>query len=127
MFTFGLISSIFDYLAFAILFIGFKADEGIFRSGWFMFSILTELTVLLIMRTQKPFFKSRPAPVLLYSSITVAAITLVLPYIKPISEILTIEPIRPLVLISLIGLLGLYVIVTEVAKHYFYKPKAKNK
>lgn len=123
MITFGLISSIFDYLTFALLFIMFKADKGIFRSGWFTFSILTELVVLLIMRTQKPFFKSKPAPLLLYSAATVGAITLILPYITPVSKILTIEPIRPLILISLIGLIVMYVIATEVAKHYFYKPK----
>lgn len=123
MVTFGLISSIFDYLAFAVLFIVFKAQSNVFRSGWFVFSILTELTVLLIMRTQKPFFKSRPAPMLLYSSLVVGVITLSLSYIDPINKILTIEPIRPLVLISLIGLIVLYATTTEIAKHYFYKSK----
>ena len=123
MITFGLISSVFDYLTFAILFIGFKAQQGIFQSGWLTFSVLTELAVLLVMRTQKPFFKSKPAPMLLYSSVVVASITLIIPYISPINNILTIEPIKPLMLISLIGLIALYVIVTEIAKYYFYKEK----
>ena len=124
MITFGLISSVFDYLTFFVLFVGFKAQYGVFQSGWFVFSILTELVVLLIMRTQKPFYKSKPAPSLLYSAVIVATITLILPYIKPINKILTIEPIRPLILIALFGIITMYIVTTEIAKHYFYKSKS---
>jgi len=125
MITFGLISSVFDYLTFAILFIGFKIDHGIFQSSWFVFSILTELTVLLIMRTQRPFYKSKPAPILIYSAVLVAAITLAIPYIKPINIILGIEPIRLTILITLFGIIVMYVITTEIAKYYFYRRRAK--
>ena len=92
MIVFGLISSVFDYLAFAVLLIGFKADETLFQSSWFILSIITELMVLLVMRTQKPFFKSKPAPLLLYSTIGAGVITLILPYL-PLKGILNIEPI----------------------------------
>lgn len=37
MITFGFISSIFDYLTFAVLFIGFKAQNSVFQSSWFTF------------------------------------------------------------------------------------------
>lgn len=120
MFTFGFISSVFDYLTFAVLFIGFKTQRGIFQSSWFTVSILTELLILMVMRTRKPFFRSKPAPILLYSSIAVGVLTLILPYL-PMHEFLNIEPIRPLILISLIGISILYIITTEIAKHYFYK------
>ncbi len=123
MFTFGFISSVFDYLTFAVLFIGFKAQHGLFQSSWFIFSILTELLVLLIMRTEKPFYKSKPAPVLLYSSMVVGAFTLALPYLPPLNKILNIEPVRPMILVSLLSLLILYVVTTELAKHYFYRSK----
>jgi len=122
MFTFGLISSIFDYLTFAVLFIGFKVQHGAFQSSWLSFSILTELLILMVMRTQKPFFKSRPAPILLYSSIAVGIVTLLLPYL-PFHEFLNIEPVKPLILIALFGIAGLYIIATEITKHYFYKEK----
>ncbi len=125
MFTFGLISSVFDYLTFAVLFIGFKAQHGLFQSSWFTFSILTELLVLLVMRTEKPFFKSKPAPVLLYSSLVVAAITLALPYLPPLNKILNIESVSPVILLSLFGLLILYIVMTEIAKYYFYNAKSR--
>ena len=123
MFTFGLISSIFDYLTFAVLLVGFKSSQELFQSGWFILSILTELLVLLVMRTQKPFFKSKPAPILLYATILVGLVTLVLPYL-PVQKILNITPIPPLMLLALLGIAALYIITTEVAKHFFYRTKS---
>jgi Mg2+-importing ATPase len=122
MFTFGLISSVFDFLTFAVLLIGFKAQQELFQSSWFILSILTELLILMVMRTQKPFFKSRPAPILLYTTIGVGVFTLILPYL-PFHKILNIEPIPPFVLLALIGIAVLYIITTEIAKYYFYRSK----
>lgn len=126
MFTFGLISSVFDYITFAVLLIGFKAQQELFQSGWFILSILTELMVLLVMRTRKPFFKSKPAPILLYSSIIIGIITLALPYL-PLQTILNIAPLPPLTLLALLGVAVLYIITTEIAKFYFYRTTSKPK
>lgn len=120
MFTFGLISSVFDYLAFAVLLLGFRVQEEAFQSSWFTISILTELMMLLVMRTQKPFFKSKPAPTLLYSTIGVAAFTLILPYL-PVQKFVNIAPIRPAILFSLLAIAALYIGTTEIAKYFFYK------
>ena len=121
MIIFGLISSIFDYLIFYVLFVLFKTNPEIFRSAWFTFSILTELVVLLIMRTRKPFFKSKPAPALLYASLAVAIITFLLPYISPINTFLSIEPVSLSIMLSLFILLAFYALLTEIVKYYFYK------
>lgn len=125
MFTFGFISSIFDYLTFGVLLIGFKAKQELFQSSWFVLSIITELMVLMVMRTQKPFFKSRPAPILLYSTIGVGIVTILIAYL-PINKIFLIEPIPIGILLQLIGIVGLYIITTELAKKYFYKIKNKD-
>lgn len=122
MLVFGFISSAFDYITFGVLLLWFKAGEGLFQSGWFVLSILTELMLLLVMRTQKPFFRSKPAPALLYSTIGIAAFTLLLPYL-PVVSILNITPIPPLILLALLGVAVLYIIATEIAKHFFFHPK----
>lgn len=122
MFTFGLLSSVFDYITFAVLLIIFEASEGIFQSGWFVLSILTELLTLLVMRTQRPFFKSKPAPILTYTSLAVAILTLAIPYL-PISYIMNIEPIPLKIMASLLAIAALYIVVTEIAKYLFYKSK----
>lgn len=120
MFTFGFISSVFDYVTFAVLFIGFKAQPEIFQSGWFTVSVLTELLILMVMRTHKPFFMSRPAPLLLYSSIAVGAFTLILPYM-PFSRFLNIEPVGLSIMAALIAISAAYIVTTEIAKHFFYR------
>ena len=106
--------------AFAVLLLVFRAPQTVFQSSWFTVSILTELLILLVMRTHKPFFRSRPAPLLLISSAVVAVITFVLPYL-PFAPILGLTPIRPLLLLSLLGITSLSLLVTEVAKRLFYR------
>ena len=126
MLTFGFVSSAFDYLTFAVLLIGLKAQQELFQSAWFIFSIITELLVLLVMRTRKPFFKSKPAPLLLFATLGVGIITLILPYL-PLQKLLNITPIPPLILLELFGITALYMIVTEIVKHYFYRGKPHEK
>jgi len=123
MFTFGFISSVFDYITFAVLLIGFKAQEEVFQSSWFTVSILTELLILMVMRTQKPFYKSKPVPIMLFTVIFMGVLTLLLPYL-PFHQFLNIEPIKPAILLSLFAIAALYIITTEIAKHYFYKLKS---
>lgn len=122
MFTFGLISSAFDYLTFAVLLLLFKVNEGIFQSSWFVLSSLTELFALLVMRTRRPFYKSKPSSLLFYVSTAVGAFSLAIPYL-PISDILEIEPIPMTILISLLGIVFMYIVLTEVTKRIFYKAK----
>jgi Mg2+-importing ATPase len=125
MFTFGLISSAFDYLTFAVLLVGFQAQQELFQSGWFILSIITELLILLVMRTRKPFYKSKPAPILLFSVIGVGAFTFVLPFL-PYHEILGIAPIPPFILLTLLIIAGLYVMTTEIAKHFYYRTRNRS-
>ena len=96
-----------------------------FQSGWFVLSILTELSTLLVMRTQRPFFRSGPASILTYTAIVVAIITILIPYL-PINALLNIEPIPLALLLSLLGIAILYTIVIEFAKYIFYKQKQKS-
>lgn len=123
MFVFGFISSAFDYFTFAVLLLVFKVQQEVFQSSWFTISILTELFILMVMRTKKPFYKSKPAPVMLYSTIIIGILTLIMPYL-PMHQFLNIYPIDLRILASLLVLVVLYIITTEIAKHYFYKFKA---
>ena len=46
----------------------FRAAPELFRTGWFVESLLTELVIALVVRTRRPFFRSRPGHVLLWST-----------------------------------------------------------
>ncbi len=119
MIVFGLVSSAFDFLTFGVLLIVFNANETTFRSGWFLESVATELLVLFVLRTRRPFFRSRPSRLLAVSSIGVAILTVLLIY-SPFAAPLGIDALPLPVLVTLIAITGLYVAMTEVAKRIFY-------
>ena len=60
MLTFGLVSSVFDYLTFAALFFVLDAGMGQFRTGWFIESVISAAMIVLVIRTRRPFLQSRP-------------------------------------------------------------------
>jgi P-type Mg2+ transporter len=120
MLTFGLISSIFDYLTFGLLMLIFHSDAAQFRTGWFIESVISASIIVLVIRTSKPFYKSRPGKYLLISTGCVALTALNLPY-TPIAGLLGFTPISPLILLAIAGIAVVYIVVTETAKRIFYK------
>ena len=71
MIVFGLISSVFDFLTFGVLLCVLRASEDQFRTGWFIESLFTELFILLVVRTRRPLFKSKPGQWLWISTLLV--------------------------------------------------------
>ena len=121
MMTFGILSSVFDYLTFGVLFLILHASPEEFRAGWFLESVISASLVVLVVRTRMPFFKSIPGKYLLTATLLVITVTLVLPFI-PIGRDLfgfTALPISFLALMAVI--VALYIISAEVAKKIFYK------
>lgn len=120
MIVFGLISSAFDLLAFAVLLIAFRTDAATFQTAWFVISLLTELAVLLVLRTRRPVFQSRPTRVLLWSTFAVAAVTLAVPYLGRASSAFGFVPLpASLIGAALIIVVG-YITATEMAKFWFF-------
>ena len=87
MLAFGLISSAFDLLAFALLLHVFHAGEALFHSGWFVISLLTELAVVLVLRTRGAAWKSRPSTLLWTTTVAVAVLAIALPFIGPAARV----------------------------------------
>jgi Mg2+-importing ATPase len=120
MLTFGLVSSVFDYLTFGVLLYVYHASVDQFRTAWFVESVLTELLIMLVIRTQKPFFQSRPGRYLALATLIIAAITVLLSY-APFGALLGFTRL-PLSLLALIGgITLLYLFASELAKHLFYR------
>ena len=120
MIVFGSLSSIFDLLTFAVLRLGFNADATLFRSGWFLESVATELAVLFVLRTRRPFFRSRPSLLLLGSSVAVGLLTFVIPY-SPLANPLGLLGPPLIVVVTMALITTSYVIATEIAKVPFYR------
>ncbi len=122
MFRFGAVSSVFDLLTFAVLLLVFHTVPEVFRTGWFVESLLTELAVALVLRSRKPAFRSRPGRLLLWSTVGVAVVAIAIPFI-PGAEVLGFVPLPPAVLGALLGITAAYVVVTEWLKLRFF-PKS---
>ncbi len=121
MLIFGLISSVFDYLTFAVLLWWLRISETGFRTAWFIESLLTELVILLIVRTHRPLLRSRPGKWLLWSTVLVAATTLALPYLPWTAGLFGFVPLPPYILLLLAGITLAYAVTNEIAKKYFFR------
>jgi Mg2+-importing ATPase len=115
MITFGLISSVFDLTTFAVLRLGFHAEADLFRTGWFIESTATELAVMLVLRTRRRAWHSRPGTALLATSIAIAAVTVALPF-SPFADDLGLTRPGWGVLLALAVITLAYVATTEIAK-----------
>jgi Mg2+-importing ATPase len=120
MMTFGLVSSIFDYLTFGVLLLVLKASVSLFRTGWFVESVVSASLIVLVIRTRRPFFKSRPGRHLLIATVTIVAAALVLPY-TPLSGVLGFTSMSLPMLAMLAVIVALYVVAAETAKRVFYQ------
>jgi Mg2+-importing ATPase len=123
MLAFGLISSAFDLLAFVLLLQVFHAGETLFHSGWFVVSLLTELAVLLVLRTRRAAWRSRPSALLAASTAAVAALAIALPFIGPAAQVFGFVPMPAAMVATLIGLTLAYVVATEAAKRWFWQAR----
>ena len=120
MVVFGLISSVFDFLTFGILRIGYHADAELFRTGWFVESVATTIAVMLVLRTHRPFFRSRPSTPLLTASCLIAVVTLAIPF-SPLAGPLGFTAL-PLTLLATLALITTgYVVAVELAKRRFHQ------
>ena len=79
---------------------------------------IAEIAVVLVLRTNRPFFRSRPARALLATSASLAAVTIAVPY-TPLAHPLGLVGLHLPVLASLAGLTVLYVLAAELTKRRF--------
>ncbi|MDP1730628.1 MAG: magnesium-translocating P-type ATPase [Devosia sp.] len=121
MIVFGLISSVFDLLTFAVLLLVFRADEATFQTSWFMISLLTELAVVLVLRTHGPAFRSTPSRLLLWSTAAVGIITFTVPFLGAASVMFGFLPLPVALIGTVIAIVIGYVIATEAAKAWFFR------
>jgi Mg2+-importing ATPase len=120
MITFGIVSSVFDYLTFGALLLVLHATQVQFRTGWFLESVVSASLIVLVIRSRKPFFKSRPGKYLLMATLSIVVVTLILPF-TPLAEIFGFSPL-PISFLLLIGIIVLFYIITaEIVKKVFYK------
>ncbi len=120
MFVFGAQSSVFDFLTFGALLLVFKVQESAFQTAWFVESVTTEVLILLVIRTVRRAWRSRPSPWLLGAGAGVIAVTLILPYL-PFAPLLGFQPLPLGLLAGMVGIALAYAALSEYVKGRFFK------
>jgi len=120
MIVFGLISSAFDLVTFATLLFVLNAGEAAFQTTWFVISLLTELGVVLILRTWRPAFRSTPGRLLLWATLLVGAAALAIPFLGAAAGIFGFIPLTVPQFGAILAIVAGYLLATEVAKRWLH-------
>ena len=120
MITFGVLSSVFDYLTFGALLYLLKADAQLFQTGWFVESVISAALIVLVIRTRLPFFKSLPGRYLTLVTLFVVVAVLVLP-LTPLNKIFGFVQLPAAFYGWMLLIVVLYIFSAEITKRLFYR------
>jgi Mg2+-importing ATPase len=125
MFFIGPISSLFDYLTFAFLWFYLKANSqelsGLFQTGWFVESLISQTLVVHIIRTKKiPFVESSPSTALLLTTLVICVVTIFLPY-SFLADGLHMQKLPEEYWYGIVILLACYLLLTQLVKSFLVK------
>jgi Mg2+-importing ATPase len=121
MLVFGPLSSLFDFVTFALMIGVFHAGAALFRSGWFVESLATQTLVIFVIRTRRtPFYRSRPSRLLLVASLACVAVGAALPY-SPFAHTLGFRALPAGFFGALAAMVVAYLALVEAAKARFFR------
>ena len=120
MFTFGPISSLFDFLTFGLMLGVLHAGPVQFRTGWFVESLATQTLIIFAIRTRRvPFFRSRPGLVLTLAAFAVVAVGVTLT-VSPLAHQLGFTTLPWQFFTALVLFTIVYLLLVEMMKTVFY-------
>jgi Mg2+-importing ATPase len=121
MIVFGPLSSVFDFLTFAVMLWVFHAHAAEFRSGWFVESLATQTLVIFAIRTRRvPFFRSHPSLPLTLAALGVVLVGALLPA-TPLARTLGFSPLPGAFYAALAAMVAGYLVLIEFGKWWFYR------
>jgi Mg2+-importing ATPase len=119
---FGPISSLYDFMTFFVMLRIFHAGSLLFRSGWFVESLVTQTLVIFVIRTRRvPFFKSRPSRPLLVATLGCAALGVAIPYIGPVARLMGFRTLPISFLLVLAGMIVTYLALAQAGVAFFFR------
>ncbi|MHB1297939.1 MAG: magnesium-translocating P-type ATPase [Gemmatimonadaceae bacterium] len=115
MVAFGLVSSAFDAMTFGTL-LALRVAPATFRTAWFLESLLTELVILLVIRTRRPALRSRPSAPMLWGVAGALAVAAVLVVWTPAARVTGFVPLTSGLTAAVLGIVVAYALASEVTK-----------
>lgn len=118
-FIFGILSSLFDFAYFQ----AYKhASVAEFQTGWFVFSVLAELVLILSIRSQRSLFRAPPLSKALAAGIIVSAIVpFVFVYNRTMAGLFKFARLSPGTVGVILGITVIYIAANELAKIFIRK------
>jgi len=119
----GPVSSIFDYVTFAMMLLVFGAwsNPSLFQTGWFVESLLTQTLIIHIIRTAMvPFIESRASPALIATTLVISVVGVALPF-TGIGSALGFTPLPWSYWPLLAGVLVGYAVLAQLVKTWFVR------
>jgi len=121
MIVFGLLSTIFDYITFGVLLFILHSSTGQFRTAWFIESgPIAASIIVLVIRSRKPLFKSKPGKHLLLATILIIGLVAIL-LSTPLAGLFGFTSLSMLYFYAIGIILLIYVVTAEIVKKIFYK------
>ncbi|WP_413667956.1 magnesium-translocating P-type ATPase [Mucilaginibacter sp. Mucisp86] len=124
MIVFGLLSSVFDYLTFAVLIFVLHPNEKVFQTGWFTESVISAILIVLVVRTRLSFMKSLPGKYLSLVTTGIMFLVLAIPF-SPFAAMFGFITLSWKYYVLMMGTVIAYILSAELAKQWFYKRIAK--
>ena len=122
--TLGLVSTVFDFIYFGLF---YRISEEVLQTNWFIASVITELLLMLSIRSLLPIEKAGwPAPLIVFLSVAAFLITLALPIIPWTSAFFEFTKPTPAHLGLIVSLAILYLIISELVKRPLARFLSKN-
>ena len=121
MLMFGPVSSVFDFITFAVMLWVFNAHAQLFRTGWFVESLATQTLVIFAIRTRRvPFLRSTASRALAVSALAVVIIGVALPF-TPAAHALGFRRLPAGFFLALVLMVGAYMVLVELVKARYYR------
>ncbi len=117
----GLVSTIFDFVFFALF---SRISPAVLQTNWFIASTITELVFIFSIRSKHFFlFAKKPSAMLVYLTVPAALVAIVLPFTNFGHNVFKFTSPEPKHLLWILGISLLYLASTEAFKLIYYSKK----
>ncbi|MEN9755626.1 MAG: hypothetical protein RLZ07_2008 [Pseudomonadota bacterium] len=113
----GPLSSCFDLLTFASLYLGFGLNVEAFRTGWFIESIATQVLVIFIIRSRGSIFKDYPHWILALTTFSALGLALTIP-LSPFAALFGFASLSSSVWMTIALIVVVYLFAAEAMKSF---------
>jgi Mg2+-importing ATPase len=125
MFFMGPVSSIFDYVTFALMYFAFAANsvshQSLFQTGWFVEGLLSQVLIVHIIRTRRvPFIQSVAAKPVIAMTMLISLTGLLIPF-TPVGKALKLTALPLSYFPCLLMILLCYCCLTQIVKRFFIR------